>query len=130
MAGTITQTHSKIGKIGVITFTCTADASDGSFPSTTVDDAIEGKLLALETNPGATAPTDNWDVVINDAEGADVLQGAGANRDTTTTEKAGIFFSGTSSHPPVDKTDTLTLVITGNSVNSAVVVVKLYYEKL
>ena len=129
MAGTITQTHNKLGKIGVITFTCTADAADGSFPSTTIDDAIEGKLLALETNPGATAPTDNWDVAITDAEGVDVLQGCGANRHTTTSQKAAIVFSGTSLNPPVDKTDTLALVITGNSVNSAIAVIKLYYEK-
>lgn len=129
MAGTITQSHNKLGRIGVFTFTCTADASDGSFPSTTITDPFEGFLLALETNPGSTAPTDNYDVVVNDAEGVDVLQGCGANRDTANSEKAAIVYSGTSVHPAVDKTDTLTLAISGNSVNSAGIVIKLYYLK-
>ena len=130
MSGTITQSHSKPGKVGVITFTCTADAADGSFPQTNITDAIEGELLQLETNPGATAPTANYDIVLNDDQGADVLMGVGANRHTSTTEIAGIVFSGTSYHPYVDKTQTLTLVITNNSVNSAGIVVKLYYRKL
>lgn len=128
MAGTITQSHSKIGKVRVITITCTGDASDGSFPQTNLEDAIEGRLLALETNPGATAPTANYDIVINDAEGVDVLQGVGANRHTTTAEKVAIVYSGISAHPVVDRTDVLTLVITGNSVASAVTVIKLYYS--
>lgn len=129
MAGTVTQSHAKLGNVGVITFTCTADSSDGSFPDTIVADKIEGRLLALETNPGATAPTDNYDVTIEDGGGHDVLEGVGANRDTATTEKATVVYLGTSVHPVVDDSDTLTLKIGGNSVNSAVTVIKLYYAK-
>lgn len=126
-AGTIAQASNTTGNIRKITFTCTADASDGSFPSTVITTKFEGRLIALETNPGSTAPTDNYDIAITDGEGVDVLQGVGANRDTANSEVAQIVVSGTSLRPVVDETDTLTLAITGNSVNSATVVITLYY---
>lgn len=47
-----------------------------------------GEVLALFTDPGATAPTDNYDITIPDTEGYDVMQGAGANRDTANNETA------------------------------------------
>ncbi len=128
MAGTITQSHGKLGAVRVITFAATADASDGSFPNTALADKIEGRLLALETNPGGTAPTDNYDVTLEDGEGFDVLEGVGANRDTANTEKAAIVVSGTSVHPIVANSDALTLKLANNSVNSAGVVLKLYYS--
>lgn len=132
MAGTVTLTaHNKIGNIRSLVYTCTADASDGSYPETTLP-TIEGRLLDLVTNPGATPPTNAYDVAVNDQHGHDVLEGVGANRDGAapggaTTEKVPIVYSGTSLHPTVDEADTLTLAITGNSVNSAVTVVQIYY---
>jgi hypothetical protein len=127
MAGTITETHTKRGPIGLVTLSFTADAADGSLPSTNLATKISGNIVALETNPGATAPTDNYDIVVNDADGHDVLEGVGANRDTATTEKVAVVYSGTAIHPPVSIEDVLSLVITNNSVNSAVGTVKIYY---
>lgn len=126
-AGTITQTHYTLGSVRKVVFTCTADAANGSFPATAITEKFEGRLIALETNPGTTAPTDDYDIAITDAEGLDVLRGVGANRDTANTEVAAIVFSSTSVHPVVDDTDTLTLAITNNSVNSATIVIVLYY---
>ena len=40
------------------------------------------------TNPGATAPTDNYDIVVNDADSVDVAAGVLANRDTANSEQA------------------------------------------
>ncbi len=125
--GTITQAHYTIGNIRKVVFTCTADAANGSFPSTAISIPIEGRLLAIETNPGSTAPTDNYDIAITDAEGLDVLQGAGQNRDTANTEMAAIVFASTSVHPAVDESDTLTLAITNNAVNSATITIVVYY---
>lgn len=127
MAGTVTQTHSRRGSIGVITLTCTGDATNGTIPDTDLTEKISGKLLALETDPGATAPTTLYDLVINDQNGLDVLHGAGANRSATATEKVAIPF-GTYFAPPVHRTDTLTLSISNQSVASAGIVIKLYYE--
>lgn len=128
MAGTVTETHERIGAIGVVTLTVTADAADGTVPNTDLSTKIGGKLLALETNPGATAPTANYDITIEDEDGHDVLEGVGANRHTSNTEKVAVVYSGTAIHPPVAVSDTLTFKLAGNSVNSAVTVAKLYYE--
>ena len=128
MAGTVTQTDVKRGPIGLVTLSVTADAADGGVPDTNLEVKISGRLLFLETNPGATAPTDNYDITIEDADGHDVLEGVGANRDTANTEKASIVMSGTVIHPAVSIGDTLTFKLANNSVNSALISVKLYYE--
>jgi len=129
MPGTVVEAiTSGHGYIEVITLTCTADAAAATFPATALTNKFSGYLVALETNPGSTAPTDNYDIVLNDAEGNDVLQGVGANRHTTTTQKVPVVYSGTALHPVVHATDTLTWTITNNAVNSAVVVAKLYIQ--
>ena len=56
-----------------------------------------------------------------------MLEGVGANRHTTTTEKAQIVVSGTSLRPVVDEADALTLTFANQSVNSAQLVVELTY---
>lgn len=132
MAGTIVLTaHNKIGNIRSLVYTCTADAANAAFPTQALP-AIEGRLLDLVTNPGATAPTNAYDVTVEDQHGHDVLEGVGANRDgaapgSAATEKVPVVYSGTSLHPTVDEADTLTLKLAGNSVNSAVTVVQIYY---
>lgn len=132
MAGTVTLTaHNKIGNIRSLVYTCVADAAAATYPDKVLP-AIEGRLLDLVTNPGATAPTDHYDVTVEDQHGHDVLEGVGANRDGaapggSTTEKVPIVYSGTGTHPTVDEADTLTLKIAGNAVNSAETVIQIYY---
>jgi len=129
MAGTVSESLTcDVGPVKVTTFTCTADSSDGSYPATTVSANVKGRLLQIATNPGATAPQDNYDITITDADAIDVLQGVGANRDTSNSEVAAIVYA-TSAHPVVAETDTLTLNITGNNVNSAITVIKLYWTE-
>jgi hypothetical protein len=128
MAGTITQAvTSNVAPVKVITFTCTADASDGSYPATTVSAAdVKGSLLQIVTDPdGTTAPQDNYDITLTESGGADMLLGVGANRDTANTEIAIVESNGARS--VVAETDTLTLNITNNNVNSAVITIKLYW---
>ena len=47
---------------------------------------ITGWILLVETDPGATAPTDNYDITLLNANGRDVMGGALTNRDTANTE--------------------------------------------
>lgn len=129
MAGTVTLEHYQVGHVRKIVATCVADAAAATFPDTVLP-PIEGRLLALATNPGATQPTDNYDVTVVDQHGHDVLEAVGGNRDTLNTEKVPIVYSGTAIHPVVDEADTLTLNIDNNAVNSAVVVIELYYALL
>ena len=84
MAGTVTVTEITVGSVKKITWSWTSDASGDADALTTT--GYSGEIILLTTDPGATAPTDNYDVVINDADGEDVLLGAGANRDTANTE--------------------------------------------
>ena len=129
MAGTVTQAVTTVvDHIKVVTLTCTADASDGSFPATTLTvlprNGKGGRLLQMITNPGTTAPQDNYDITLT-SEGADMLLGGGANRDTANTEIA--FVESNGAHPVYAGTDTLVLNVTGNNVNSATSVIKLYF---
>lgn len=127
MASSVTQTHVRRGPVGCVILDVTAH-TDGSVTDVEITSRISGRLLALETNPGSTAPQANYDIAINNADGTDVLQGVGANRHTSNTEKVAIVYSGTAIHPPVSAGDVLTLAVSGNNVNGATTRIKLYYE--
>lgn len=124
MAGTVVLSSQRSeGAVRKARILATADASDGSFPTKTLRALgihIDGYLIGISTNPGSTAPTDNYDITLLDEDGEDRLAGAGANRDTSTTEYAAV---GRACSPD----DTLTLTITGNSVNSATIEIILWW---
>lgn len=81
----VTATEIKHTSIKKITFAWTSDG-DGDAEGTTTY-AYDGAIIAMMTIPdGTSAPSDNYDVAVNDANGHDVLFGAGANRDEATTE--------------------------------------------
>jgi hypothetical protein len=83
----VTETFNRSGAIAKIQWTVTTH-TDGT-ASLASSYSYFGAVGSCVTNPGATAPTDNWDLTITDSEGHDVLQGAGADRDTTNTETCG-----------------------------------------
>lgn len=118
MAGSTSVTHYNHGHVRKVVVDFVADAADGSIPNTTIP-RFEGRLLELTTNPGSTAPTDNYDVTLIDEEGADRLQGLGANRDTANTESVPLVYSGSTVHPIVGLWEALSLRFANNSVNSA-----------
>lgn len=120
MAGTITFTQEDRGEVRRIIATCTADAADGSFPATALP-AFQGTIVAVVTDPGSPAPTDNYDFTLVDGNGLDRLNGAGQNRDTVNSERI-------RTNIVVDLNETLTLTPTGNSVNSAVLVITFVYS--
>jgi hypothetical protein len=85
MAGTVTISEITFPVVKKITFSW-ASSSTGAADGTTTA-AFDGKLIDFMTIPStAAAPTDDYDIVINDADGHDVLFGAGADRDTANTE--------------------------------------------
>lgn len=92
----------------------------GTIPNVTITPAtygIEGwYLYSVETNPGSTAPTDNYDITILDADGKDLCGSLCLNRDVTNTELvlAGLGGFGF----PVVR-GPLTLVLAGNVVESS-----------
>ena len=133
--GTVTQSISftQNPAIKILTFTATASADDGSFPSTATTAAntaeIEGHYITeVRTNPGAGPPQDNYDIVLNDADGIDLMGGTLANRHTTTSQRA-IPALATGIYGATAIDGALTLVITGNNVNSAVTVIKVFLTR-
>lgn len=86
-AGTVTLTEETVGSIVKIRWAWTSDGS-GVVSGTLTTRAYNGALERLVTDPdGSAAPTDNYDVTILDEDGTDILMGAGADRDTATTEQ-------------------------------------------
>lgn len=134
-AGSCTQSLASTANtnVKVVTFTCTGDSSDGTIPSTdtsaAITTAISGFYLTeVRTNPGTTAPTALYDVVINDTDGIDLMGGTLVDRSATVSQAAiPAPISGIYGARPID--GALTLVITNNSVNSAGIVLKLFLTK-
>lgn len=85
MAGTVTVTYNETRTVKSVIWAWTSDASGDV--SGTDTKPISGEILRVVTNPSATAPSDNYDVVINDADGVDVAGGVLANRDTSNSEQ-------------------------------------------
>lgn len=86
MAGTVTVTESIFAPVKKIKWAWTSSAGGEADKVTT--NAYFGQVIALVTDPGSTAPDDDYDITITDVEGYDVMQGAGLNRDTSNTETA------------------------------------------
>jgi hypothetical protein len=85
MAGSVTITYSEHATVKYVQWDWTSDSSgDVSGTDTKV---IAGVALRYATNPSATAPSANYDVVINDEDGIDIAAGGLANRHTSTSEQ-------------------------------------------
>lgn len=80
------------GKPGAIKRVIVDWTSDGSGAVTATTRKVVGTLVKVQTDPGATAPTDNYDIAIADSEGVNVLATiqnttALGTRDTANTEE-------------------------------------------
>jgi len=108
-----------------------ADDTDGSVPDTDIKWPIGGILSHVTTNPGATAPTDLYDIVLEDRDGVDVMGGALGNRATATSEVAYPKEpAGAVNMNGVPVLGELTFKLTNNSVNSALGTVRLTVIKI
>jgi len=100
-----------------VTITCTGDSTNGTFTSTSLPVPV-GWITRVETNPGSPAPDSNYDITLTNANGLDMAQGNLANRSATVTQ-----FIETVNW----QTDgSLTVNISGNTVNSAIIVIEVY----
>lgn len=126
--GTCTQKLDKYSVTGmrVLTFTCTAGDA-GAYPSTATSAAITTDiagyyLTEVRTNPGTTGPQAAYDIVLNDANGIDLMGGTLADRSNSASEAAPPAIA-TGVYWPRLIAGALTLVITNNNVASAVTVI-------
>ena len=75
MTGTVVKEESAFGGVCRIKWSWTSTA--GGAASLVTDGGYYGEVISFISDPGATAPTDDYDAVVTDADGYDVLQGAG-----------------------------------------------------
>lgn len=84
-AGTVTVTEQKHTSVRV-TVIDWVSGTDGDAGTATGTFEVDGEILKVVTNPGATAPTDDYDITLVDDDGHDVAEGTLGNRDTANTE--------------------------------------------
>lgn len=122
MAGSIVITRQQTSP-QVVRLVWTSDAS-GVVSGTTVH--VEGVIERVVFVPGAggVQPTDAYDLLLNDADGVDVLAGKGANlSQTNKTQVCPFIGDGTTTNKPVAVAGTLELVAAnaGNAKSGTVV---------
>ena len=133
MAGTVTQTLvDKTGNNQVIwTLSWVADAAAATVPSTESTWDFAGlEVQKVVTDPGSTAPTDNYDIVLNDSDSLDVMGGTLANRSTSASQQTRPLLGGAGDYWNSPVRGKLTMVLTGNAVNSATGTVIVYLKRI
>jgi hypothetical protein len=101
--------------------------TDGTFTDYTIPGGkVKGVLERLVVDPGATAPTNLYDVTIVDEDGVDVLGGGGANLLTATTEEKAVPLG---TYHLRTLANVLKLQIANNSQNGALGLIRLYVRR-
>jgi len=109
------------GKIFRQTWNWTSDASGDVDDSSCTSKGINGDLLYCETNPDDTAaPTDNYDGVLNNANGTDMMGGAMSDRDTANNELATPLVGAAYAYVRVDGPLSLVISAAGDTMQGSV----------
>ena len=124
-ASSAIQNHYKLGGLHRLEIVWTAHTT-GAFTSLTTHQ-INGLVFGVETDPGTTAPTDNYNITLTDQYDLDIMGGSLTNRDTANTEFMQPYNSVQGSYLSMPVHGALTLAISGNSQNGATGKVIIYY---
>jgi hypothetical protein len=108
----------------ILVLSWVGDDGTGAVPNATISaDTYKIKgwyLYEVKTIPGTgVPPTDNYDIVINDADGIDLADGSLADRDQTAKELVRL-----AGHMVIDN---LVVAISNQSVNSATGTIKIIF---
>ena len=114
-------------EVSTITWTWTAKSDDGTVTSTACG-SIKGWVFMATTDPGSTPPQASYDIVLNDSDSVDIF-GAELNNLSATISAHAIPKIGSSYYGPRFVNGALTMVLTGNNVNSANGILKIYYYR-
>ena len=99
----------------------------GTVPATVLP-AFQGWVFQFITDPGATAPTTLYDIILPDADGLDVAGATLMNRSATVTERAMPLIA-TSTYGAWWVDSALTFTLTNNSVASSSGTLKIYIKR-
>ena len=122
MAGSVTITYSSHETVKYVQWAWTSDASGDV--SGTDTNTIDGQVLRWVTNPSSTAPTDDYDIVINDEDGIDIAAGVLGDRDTSNSEQV---LTGGDAKDGAAFIGKLSLVVS-NAGNAKEGVLRMYYR--
>lgn len=118
----------------VWTLDCTANDTDATFPAIAMSDTVRGEIVGwyvseVRTYPDAVAaPQDNWDVTITDEDGFDIMGGTLENRSNVSDQRAlPLWAVGLYADVPIYGATNVN--ISGNNVNSAKMVIKVFVRK-
>jgi len=85
MAGSVTISYEDHESVKYVEWTWTSDGSGDVSGEDTK--SVNGQVLRWATNPSSTAPSANYDIVVNDEDGIDLAAGGLANRHTSSSEQ-------------------------------------------
>ena len=118
----------------VWTLDCTANDTDATFPAIAMSSTVRGEIVGwyvseVRTYPDAVAaPQDAYDITITDADGFDIMGATLANRSDSTDQRAlPLWTTGLYADAPIY--GALNVNISGNNVNSAKMVIKVFVRK-
>ena len=130
-AGTVTQSYSPVysseGPTGVstMTFAWTTDSAGNASATTgtTISDQIAGKYVVVAvTDPDATDyPTDDYDVVITDANSVDLMGGVLLNRESGSSQQAAPYMGALYGSRPLSGTVTISVTNAGSGKSGTVI---------
>jgi len=130
--GSLTQSEAVAGsgknQVSVITATWAASAGGAVSGTANCQIPIDGYILMVVTDPLADAPTDDYDIVLNDQYGVDVMEGNLNNRDTANTEQTMPAVGGVGMPRFVDSYVALVISNAGDA-NDGVIYIYVYREK-
>jgi len=112
-----------LGSMQVIDISITAEGAGGDAGKVSdlvLPFAVDGLVYQVETDPGGTAPTADYDLTLTSG-GLDIMGGSLADRSNTLTQRA---FPATGSQAT---RGSLTLTVANQSVASATFSVRIYY---
>jgi hypothetical protein len=118
-AGSCAVTSVNLDNVTRVTWVCTGDSSNGGFPANvTASPTLRGWVYVVDTTPGTTTPTASSGFTLLSSESnADIMGGSASTMLGATAGRAVPSSSGWIN-------GTLTPVITGNSVASAVFTIR------
>lgn len=109
--GTVTISEKKLSAMEIINFAWTS--TTGGLAEKTTTESYDGLIYRVITDPGSSnsAPSGSYDVVLNDSDGYDVLNGLLDNLSSGTTVQYGISTGGSVKTPISAVSSKLTLAV-------------------
>jgi hypothetical protein len=125
------QNHRLNHELNMLKIYCKCDTSKSTWDDAVARHHIDGEIVCVDTNPGGTAPSDDYDPGIKNSLGIDIMGGELDDRDEALAERAypSHVVGQTTYIVPAPVEGCLTVEMSGNAVNGADWYMYVYYRK-